>query len=469
MSWQGSRWFGVLAVLVTGALFALSLDVGPVGPLALVAPLPLLVYALSAPRAWQAGVAAGIARAIGTAGLLVVYGKVIPVPALVVSTLIFAALYAVVVLLTRWIARAAPPALAVFAYPLTLASTEWLFGVAAPHGSFGAMGYALVDILPLLQVASLGGLAALTFVLGIVPITIAVALTRPTGARAAWIAGAVPLVAALAFGGVRLGQDFTSQARVALVGLDAYEARAFRGAADDLETAGAYAAEVRSLAPQAPDYIVLPEKQFGGARDGAGASAVLSDAIAGLPSTTLVAGFDELLADGTRVNSAQLLRAHAPTRRYLKRRMIPGVELGYAAGPGPFVDGARGVAICKDMDFPAMIRGYGERGVELLLVPAWDFGRDGRMHSRMAVVRGVENGFGIARAAAAGRLTVSDRYGRIVAEETTSSDRAVRVVSTVGLRGGGTLYLRAGDLFAWLCIAGTILLVVWRIEARRRT
>lgn len=468
MSWQGNRWFGVVAVLVTGGLFALSLDVGPVGPLALVAPLPLLVYSLAAPRAWQVAVAAAVARVIGTASLVVVYGNVIPLPALLISMAIFAALYAAVILLTRWIARAAPPALAVFTYPLILATVEWLSGVGAPHGSFGAMGYALVDILPLLQVASLGGLAALTFVLAIVPMTVAVALTRPAEARAAWIAGAVPLAAALLFGGLRLTQDFTSQARVALVGLDAYEARAFRGEAEDLETARAYAAEVRALAPEKPDYIVLPEKQFGGARDGAAASAILSAAAAETPTATLVAGFDELLADGTRVNSAQLLRADVPRRRYLKRRMIPGVEVGYAAGPGPFVDGGRGVAICKDMDFPAMIRGYGERGVELLLVPAWDFGSDGRMHSRMAVVRGVENGFAIARSAAAGRLTVSDRYGRIVAESTTSADHPVAVVSDVGLRGGGTWYVRAGDLFAWLCIAGTILLVVWRIVARRR-
>jgi apolipoprotein N-acyltransferase len=84
------------------------------------------------------------------------------------------------------------------------------------------------------------------------------------------------------------------------------------------------------------------------------------------------------------------------------------------------------------------------------------------------VVRGVENGFAIGRAAAAGRLTVSDRYGRIVAEATTSAERPVTVVSDVGLRGGGTPFVRVGDLFAWLCIAGTIVLVAWRIAARKR-
>lgn len=469
MSWQGRPWFGVLATLLTGLLFASSLDVGPLGPLALVAPLPLLVYALAAPRAWQAGVAAAVARTIGTTGLFVVYGKIIPLPALIVSTLVFAATYSAVVMLTRWLGRTSPPVLAVFAYPLLLTTTEWLFGLAAPHGSFGAMGYALVDVLPLLQVASLGGLAALTFALALVPMAVAVAWVRPLDARVALISGGVPIMASLVFGTVQLRQPLPYRASVALIGLDAFEARAFRGPAEDVETARAYATEVRALAPQRPHYIVLPEKQFGGARDGAAAAAILAEAAAGIPSATLVAGFDEILADGSRVNSAQLMRTGAPTQRYLKRRMIPGVELGYTAGPGPWVEKELGVAICKDMDFPAMIRGYGERGVELLLVPAWDFVSDGRMHSRMAVVRGVENGFAVARAAAAGRLTVSDRHGRIVAEAVTNPDRPVAVVTEVGLLGGGTPYVRFGDVFAWLCIAGTILLLVWRIVVRRQS
>ena len=136
----------------------------------------------------------------------------------------------------------------------------------------------------------------------------------------------------------------------------------------------------------------------------------------------VIAGFDETLADGRQVNSAVIFTPEAPTQRYIKRRLIPGLDLGYATGSTVFVDGATGVAICKDLDFPAMIREYGERGVTLMLAPSWDFGADGRLHARMAVMRGVENGFALARAATDGRLTLSDRYGRIIAEAVTRSD-----------------------------------------------
>jgi apolipoprotein N-acyltransferase len=115
-----------------------------------------------------------------------------------------------------------------------------------------------------------------------------------------------------------------------------------------------------------------------------------------------------------------------------------------------------------------MVRGYGERGVDLLLVPAWDFVRDGRLHSRMAVVRGVENGFAIARSAAAGRLTASDRYGRVIAEAITSPAMPVTVVTDLGIRAGGTWYLKLGDAFAWVCMAALALLLCWR-ALRSRT
>jgi len=43
--WFASPRFGIIAALLTGVMFLLSIDMGPIGPLALIAPVPLLVYA----------------------------------------------------------------------------------------------------------------------------------------------------------------------------------------------------------------------------------------------------------------------------------------------------------------------------------------------------------------------------------------------------------------------------------------
>jgi apolipoprotein N-acyltransferase len=86
-------------------------------------------------------------------------------------------------------------------------------------------------------------------------------------------------------------------------------------------------------------------------------------------------------------------------------------------------------------------------------VPAWDFDADGWSHARVAILRSVENGVPMARAARQGLLTLSDRYGRIVAMEKTGGD-FVSLTGELPLdgRGGNTVYDRIGDAFGWLCV-----------------
>jgi apolipoprotein N-acyltransferase len=116
------------------------------------------------------------------------------------------------------------------------------------------------------------------------------------------------------------------------------------------------------------------------------------------------------------------------------------------------------VAICKDMDFPESFPDYGRYGAQILAVPAWDFGGDGRLHARMALLRGVENGFSIARAANRGFVTVYDTYGRILAERSSSGADAL-LVQNVGLGPGKTLYSQFGDWFPLLCLLTVIVLL----------
>ena len=77
--------------------------------------------------------------------------------------------------------------------------------------------------------------------------------------------------------------------------------------------------------------------------------------------------------------------------------------------------------ICKDMDFTLLSRRYGEAGAGLMLVPAWDFNLDRSWHGHIAIMRGVEDGFSIVRAAKNGYLTVSDNRGRILAQTRSDS------------------------------------------------
>jgi apolipoprotein N-acyltransferase len=466
MIWRGSAWFGAVAALLSGGLFLASLDIGPFGPLALVAPVAVLVYALSAPRWQSVAAAAFLARIIGALGLVWAYHDVLPADVLTLWIVGHAVGFALIILATRWIARGAPLWAALRSFPLLATASEFLFGLVSPHGSFGAIGYALVDVLPLLQLASIGGLAALAFCAGLFAMACALAITRPRAWRPLALMGGAPILLAAVFGLWRLDKAYESHKRVALIAIDAISGRHARDI-DAAEIVKSYTTAVRALDGKA-DFVVLPEAVF---RTSPASSAAvetpLQDA-ANAVGAPVIAGFDETLADGRQVNSAVIFTPEAPAQRYIKRRLIPGLDVGYATGSSVFVDGAYGVAICKDLDFPAMIREYGERGVTLMLAPSWDFGSDGRLHARMAVVRGVENGFALARAATNGRLTLSDRYGRVVAEAVTSPDDAAVLTADIGLRSGGTPYARYGDVFAWIVVGAAAVLIGLRVASRSK-
>jgi apolipoprotein N-acyltransferase len=91
-----------------------------------------------------------------------------------------------------------------------------------------------------------------------------------------------------------------------------------------------------------------------------------------------------------------------------------------------------------------------------MAVPANDFVKDGWIHARMAVMRGVENGFAVVRAAFNGIETVSDAQGRVLARASTVQPGMVRLSADVPLGPGPTLYTRIGDVFAWACVLAAL-------------
>ncbi|MDT5029467.1 MAG: apolipoprotein N-acyltransferase, partial [Micromonosporaceae bacterium] len=151
--------------------------------------------------------------------------------------------------------------------------------------------------------------------------------------------------------------------------------------------------------------------------------------------------------------------------RYDKHHLIPSIEADFR--PGSRLSSVNGYAltVCKDMDFPTLMRDLG--GTGLVLAPAWDFGTDGWLHSRMAVLRGVESGFSVARAARNGALTASDPGGQVRADVTGAG--IVTAVADLPTTPITTPYERWPDSFAWLCILVLLggLLLATRLRGHR--
>ena len=172
-----------------------------------------------------------------------------------------------------------------------------------------------------------------------------------------------------------------------------------------------------------------------------------------------------------KYNEARVYAPGAPLESYYKHHMLPPFESNLKPGTTLTLlrepSGTWGVAICKDMDFTPLSRQYGEAGAGLLLVPAWDFVLDRWEHGHMAIMRGVEDGFSIARAAKQGYLTVSDDRGRILAETQSDSAPFATLAANVPAAHETTLYLLLGDWFAWLALA-TLIFVLLQLLVRPR-
>jgi apolipoprotein N-acyltransferase len=167
---------------------------------------------------------------------------------------------------------------------------------------------------------------------------------------------------------------------------------------------------------------------------------------------------------------ARLWRGNRPVADALPAR-APDILADSAPGAAfdlRSIDGTRyGLAICKDMHFAAMGRAYGERQAQAMLVPAWDFGADGSYAERLSALRGVESGFAMVRAAREGLLTVTDAYGRIVAETPSAVLPGASLLAHVPAGPPlPTSYRRSGDLFGWLCTGAALACMVaaWRRE-----
>ena len=452
----------VAAVSVSGALWFWGTGLEPRGWMVFFAPAPVLAFAALTRRAAWAGVVAFLAYAAGAMNMWRPARDVFDVPFVAAATLLIvpAVAFAGAVLLARTCLRRRSIVMGLFALPAAWVTYEYISSLFSPHGTLLNLAYSQTDCLPLLQLSALTGLWGITFVVLLVPSTVVlVALRRDRRATLAGAAALASVILVMALGALRWAAE-PSGPRVT-IGLAATDAPPLFP--EEPETtrraAATYATVIGDLARAGARIIVLPELVLRLAKGADG----IEEAE---PIRLAAAAHRVTVVIGVLVQDEPLDRNRAlvfsPDGRLLasydKHHLVPVWETHHRPGDSLAVldegETPWGVAICKDLDFPSPSRDYGAREIGLLAVPAWDKVIDGRLHGRMAVVRGVEYGFVVARAAKQGLLTVSDERGRIVAEKRSDAAEVATLVASVPLPRGATPYRLAGDWFAWLAVLG---------------
>jgi apolipoprotein N-acyltransferase len=461
-----------LACAAAATMLYFGNGLNPVWPLMWVAPLPVLLFATRHGR-WSAALVAGIASLAGALTYWEYFRALgLPVVAWLGGFGVAAAVFALAVVLFWALLLRNRVVSAVLAFPAAWVTFEYVRNLLWPHGSAGSLAYSQLRFLPFLQLASLTGPWGMTFVLVLFPSGLAAAWQLRKELRRAsrvllFTVGTVGAV--LIFGSIRLAMPQPGpEVRVALVASDAQGNENVAAAgANTQKLVQAYVTRLWTLggaALQNVRVIVLPEKlgRVTGA-DVAEVDAVLQK-LADETGATVVAGFDH--QSGTvAYNQARLYEPGAAVRSYDKEHLLPPFELKFTPGEELVLlqhpHNAWGVEICKDMDFTDPSRQYGREDAGLMVVPAWDFNLDRSWHGHIAVMRGVEDGFSVSRAAKDGFLTVSNNRGKILEETRSDSAPFAMMIATVPAGHSWTVFQLMGDWFAWISVALLILTIIW--------
>ena len=468
--------FALGAVGVSGVLLYLGTGEKPLWWAIWVAALPLLLVAARLPAIASFGVGT-LAWFLGSLNMLRYTVNILAIPnkelevtklssslAILLFMLVPACVFGLGVLLFGLCARRGAPWRAIFIFPGTWITYEYLASILSPHSTFGNLAYTQMSALPVLQLASVTGVWGISFLLCLFPATIAALLAIESSVqrkRAIVVAVGGTLAIVAAFGFWRLhgesGHEGGGLVRVGLIASDLPQNVNISDPGSDTERKlRDYLEESKLLVESGARVIVLPEKL--------GVTVPTTSKVDdGLLQAFADKNDEDILVGLVRLSGSNLLneaRLYVPREMaaltYDKHHMLPAFESRLAAGRTPLIihreSGVWGVAVCKDMDFPGLSRKYGAVGTGLLLVPAWDFDDDDWLHARMAIMRGVESGFSIVRSAKEGLLTISDDRGRVLAYRSSKAAPFSKLVDDVPVLHASTLYVHYGDWFAWCCI-----------------
>jgi apolipoprotein N-acyltransferase len=396
-------------------------------------------------------------------------------------------------LLDRWVGARIAGWPSTLVFPMAFVARE-LLSARLPHGggSWGSLAYTQYGNLPLMQLAAVTGIWGITFLItwgaSVVSWGLQNGLARDNGRRlVAAYAGVLGVITV--FGALRLSLSPTpSQSlRAAAVSFPAdlvtYR-EMFRIADGRIPVEGAIAEKVARLhdwffentereARAGARLVAWPEMNFLVPADGWPAELERAKRLAEREHVSIAMGVGIVHPGAAKPfeNETVLVEPSGQVAySYLKSRPVVGwEERVMVPGDGRLPVAATELgrissAICFDGDHPDLVRQVGQGRADLFILPVNDWAAVKRSHLAMAAFRAIENGTPILRPASFGVSAAFDSLGRLLAE-TDHSWGAATLVAQVPLGHVPTLYPWIGDLFAWLCVAGTALAP---LMARRR-
>jgi apolipoprotein N-acyltransferase len=363
----------------------------------------------------------------------------------------------------------------VLTFPAAMVSVELLQYRLSHLGTWGAAVHTQLDDLALLQIASITGGLGVSFVVQWVAASVESSWSAPS--RAGWrrLGAALATVAALhVFGAARLASSTRGTSRVAAIATDATfdgtrtpdDATRARTLAELLENTRRAAAAGAKLAVWTEAAALVPP----------GEEAAFTRAVEELARRErihVVAAYIVPLSEAPLrfENKYRWVRPDGGgAHTYFKHEPAPGEPSVVGTGPLPALDselGRLGGALCYDYDFPALAREHGLLGLDLVALPSSDWRGIDPIHTQMAALRAIEQGFSIVRSTRFGLSAGIDRFGRLRAQQSAFDAGDAVLLMDLPRHGAATVYRQVGDLFG-VCALLLALGLLARAELRGR-
>ena len=484
-----------LCLFLSAMLFFFGTGLSPIWLFIWLAPIPVLWLAPRLPASSAFFVAAA-ACALGSLNEWYYLAAVIPGWLAIVNTIGPACIFGGAVLFFRNRVQRGMLWQAALIVPAYWVVYEYVTSIVSIHGTFGNISYSQMNCLPILQIASVTGIWGISFSIFLFAATLAALFS--TGSRQEKqrlaLGSTVFFICVFGYGFWRLATtpQNSPTIKVGLIASDDSMNLVVPTVDKARDAFDRFGKKMLSMSSQGIQAFVLPEHSGPVTDESEAETDATFGALAKQTHAFIAVGIDRI---SPKVSWNQE-RLYAPNgallATYNKHHLLPpwenqftpstsrtALSVPYGAmceGPGAkqvserssvsAASGKWGLEICKDLDFPLLSRQYSRDGVALMLVPAWDFTMDAWLHGRMAIMRGVEGGFSIARSAKKSILYATDDRGRILGERESGFTPFATVVVTVPVRHDETIYAKFGDWFAWLNIGLLIVLAGLPLVAR---
>ncbi|MBN1491326.1 MAG: hypothetical protein JXA69_15540 [Phycisphaerae bacterium] len=337
-----------------------------------------------------------------------------------------------------------------WAVPLTFVGQEVLRSEALPRFrfSFLAWGYSQSHNIWVAQIASVGGVYSLSFLL--VMFSAAIAYASHSTNRRAWllptaVAGMVFLLATV----TQPHDDMSVRNTVAVACVQA-----------ETESYDTYADLTHEALnnPCRPHIVVLPEHTIYDFADERHALVVTLRELAHTHGAFICVGAHTRAPNTAECYYDNVAMLIGPDG-HIVGQQAKAVPLPFFQDGNPARDqattktvyGTIGLCVCYDALFTDVPRRLVDLGAEVVLVPVMDPERwpeqERRQHADMAVLRSIELRRASVRAASSGVSQIIDPTGQVQTQRSRTEGPGF-VIGTVVFRAGRTLFVRGGYLFA---------------------